>query len=48
MYAGSLLIRRFMASDNWLNFGLTLFVMTSVGLLLMMAAAHCVKVILKK
>jgi len=48
MYAGSLLIRRFMASDNWLNFGLTLFVMTSVGLLLMMAAAHCLKIILKK
>ncbi|MFT3881530.1 MAG: carbon starvation protein A [Gemmatales bacterium] len=48
MYAGSLLIRRFMTTDNWLNFGLTLFVMTTVGLLLLIAAAHWLKVLMKK
>lgn len=44
MYAGSLLVRGFMAKDNWLNFGLTLFVMTSVGLLLLIAVAHWIRV----
>jgi carbon starvation protein len=48
MYAGSLLVRGFMAKDNWLNFGLTLFVMTSVGLLLLIAAAHWIKVAMRR
>lgn len=40
MYAGSILIQRFRDKSDWLNFSLTLFVMVSVGLLLMFAVAH--------
>lgn len=40
MYAGSILVRRFIEAKSWLNFSLTLFVMVSVGLLLMFAVTH--------
>lgn len=40
MYAGSILVRRFIDAKSWLNFSLTLFVMVSVGLLLMLAVTH--------
>lgn len=47
MYAGGLLIRKFIVDDNWLSIVLTFFVMLSIGTLLLIAVGRWISVLLR-